>query len=630
MRKNFNHFWPSVLTVVLILLTACTDNKYDLGNLDKTIALGNDKGIALPGNNSTREIILNDLLAIDTTGCIKIDTTTGQYIFRQKSNDVEATTARINPITLISKQEDIHPFTVDIPINVKDLLEKGGLLARDAHKALLEETTLKVCSFNFSQEGHRDVVWLDEASTTSHLTLEIIFSDDIKRVLKSFSGLSVDFPDFLKLTNFKKDGTNITVDNGNIVKLGRIYPEKNLIVEADVETLYFNTEEEIAFNEEEYLVCCQDSLTMNGFINIIVSYENDMANINVDEALNIIEQQLNGQRDDFNLNISSDFCMSDFNITSATGRFQPNIKLDNIGSIEINENIPDFLNDPEVTINIDNPILTLNLTSDFLVDGLIDGVLTSTMKDGEIVTLHVDDIRMKKNTISNIMICARNPNNSIYNETTGWQVIEKGQAFRNIIKKIPERIDFGCVINADTNDVGTIDIDKDYHIKPAYNFDAPLALNTGSKIVYHDELDGWYGELKNLDLSKNATIEITANATNGSPLALHLTVTPFDIDHTSLADDINVVVETSESDNTIPASRKPGTIHITISQNNKGAFKKLDGIAFKAIAVSMENGNVLNSGTGTENTTQTLRLEDVSIFLTGKLEIDLNDHDEEN
>ena len=78
----------SLLLAGGMALTSCTDSNYDLGNIDGTVAFGSDQGITLPGNNSTTEMKLSDLIDIDESDCITtLDN--GDYVFYKIGNDVE-------------------------------------------------------------------------------------------------------------------------------------------------------------------------------------------------------------------------------------------------------------------------------------------------------------------------------------------------------------------------------------------------------------------------------------------------------------------------------------------------------------------------------------------------------------
>ena len=83
---------PIILLSLLLLggmtLGSCMDDNYDLGDIDGTVAFGSDEGITLPGNNSTAEIMLSDILDIDESDCITT-LENGDYVFFKKGDDVE-------------------------------------------------------------------------------------------------------------------------------------------------------------------------------------------------------------------------------------------------------------------------------------------------------------------------------------------------------------------------------------------------------------------------------------------------------------------------------------------------------------------------------------------------------------
>ena len=96
-----------------MMLTGCQDNNYDLGNLDKNIAIGSEAGLALPGDNSTRNIVLDDLLDISSSDVIATDNE-GNYVFEK---DDEGGVSEANPLVdvITIRQNQKRDFTVNIP-----------------------------------------------------------------------------------------------------------------------------------------------------------------------------------------------------------------------------------------------------------------------------------------------------------------------------------------------------------------------------------------------------------------------------------------------------------------------------------------------------------------------------------
>ena len=71
----------------------------------------------------------------------------------------------------------------------------------------------------------------------------------------------------------------------------------------------------------------------------------------------------------------------------------------------------------------------------------------------------------------------------------------------------------------------------------------------------------------------------------------------------------------------------PTELTIVMKQKKNNAFKLLDGISFKAIGTSQTDATTLNSGEGKDATTQTLKLDNISISLNGTIIISNDDDD---
>ena len=82
------------------------------------------------------------------------------------------------------------------------------------------------------------------------------------------------------------------------------------------------------------------------------------------------------------LHLSAVMSMGDITITSAKGKFNPDIDLGNLGNIEIN-NVPDFLTGDEVNVNLHNPIIELEIGSDIAVTGKVSGTIVATFDNGK-------------------------------------------------------------------------------------------------------------------------------------------------------------------------------------------------------------------------------------------------------
>ena len=103
------HVAPALLLAGGLFLAGCADNNYDLGNLNKTIAIGSDEGFALPGNNSTSNMILDDLLDLADNDVIQV-ASDGSYVFSRGADEDEVDGAMPVvdeiPLTQVASEND--------------------------------------------------------------------------------------------------------------------------------------------------------------------------------------------------------------------------------------------------------------------------------------------------------------------------------------------------------------------------------------------------------------------------------------------------------------------------------------------------------------------------------------------
>ena len=611
------------------LTTGCgTDDGIDLDDIDATIGVALDN-LRLPGNNSTHEIVFDELFSIDTTDCIKIDPKSGEYVFRKRGNDVKATNVEVAPITIVTDQDNIHP--TPLTLTAGDL----GITLPSRRRAGSVETGVKeiwetIQNFEFMETDLAgDVVDINTAESQSRLRLTAIFSSDLMQVLPRFSGLTFYLPEYLTLSDLSCDNGQLSLTDGHTIEVKDVQTTRGrLTISASISQLDLQVLKDPSLPAYLYYDRYQQpdgsyrgAVHLKGNVRLKAAFDPDMV-------------KTDNLRHGMTFVIDNQLTISNINIVSGEGRFCPSIELNDIGSIGIGDDVPSFLNDPDVRLQLDNPVLSLDIASDLAIDGFIDGVIETTYRPNASLSprrLPISGIKAKRGQVSHIMVCNYNPNTALYNETNGYQVIETGRTGQNLgwlLEKIPQDIEFSCTARADESTPGIIVLGHQYYIKPSYDFEAKLALNAGSTIVYNDSITDWQGDLKDLDLTVGSAITVESDVSNQLPVDLQLSITPIGAPKANGTRDrlnnlIDVVVTTDKANNLLVAEGKT-RLTIKATQKQKGAFKQLDGLRIKAIATSQQNGKTINSGLGTDKTTQTLKLEHITVTLNGQAEIDAN------
>ena len=184
----------------------------------------------------------------------------------------------------------------------------------------------------------------------------------------------------------------------------------------------------------------------------------------------------------------------------------------------------------------------------------------------------------------------------------------------DLIQTIPEKITFKANAYADQTKEGEFKLGYNgYNITTDYEFKAKLELEAGSTIVYNDTVDGWAEDLEDLLLHDNAKVEATFDITNNVPAKLDLEATPIDANGKDIAANMLKI----ENPSTIGTGVTKG-VKFTITQQNKDALKKLDGLRVKVKAISTGN-------TPLNKTSQTIKIENITVTVKGKVVFEDND-----
>lgn len=572
--------------LVIVALAACKDNNYDLSEINSVIGVGSDQGLALPGDNSTKDITLDDLLDLDDGDCITTEEN-GDYVFRQQGDDATPTTVKIDHITLMASDDNVQIHEMEVPF---EAITKAS--SRPKSLINIENT---VNTFDFCTQHSPDILSLEHAATTSHVTLRISFSNDMKVVVEKLEEMTVDLPDFFRMTNVTCNGRQWDGDaifaQKNVMTIYDVRPsDGDILIQGDITDLYFQT-----IDETEYLVCNSKEVAAIGHADVHVTVET----ANVNRAAYRLGMQLK---------IFSRLQFDDFVIREGTGRFNPSIALNDVGNVQVT-GVPDFLSDDEVFINLDNPLIYLDINSTLDVPGIVDGTLTSHFKNGSERSVPVPGMLVKPEATSHIVICRYTP----ANVAPDYQVIVQPE-LSTLFNQVPQTVSFDCVAHADTTKTGTVVLDHEYTITPSYRIEAPLKLNEGSVIIYNDSIDGWNEDLKDYSLSHDARVEVTADVDNHIPATITLTATAIDVRGNDLSSDFNIVISKS-----IEPLTETKDVHITITQKTDNAFQRLDGIILRA-KTDVVPGSMLNN-------LQTLKVKNIGMTLFGRVGIDVDSKD---
>lgn len=579
---------PAMTLLGGLALASCVNSDYDFNEVDATMGFGGE-GLELPGS-STDTIKLADVLDLGDDDCVKVRPN-GDYVFEQVGDNVEPAQPEIAPISVTQRQS----VSYDIDINVEPATRSAGD-ARAVTVVLSADGDMQ--SFEYDGDKPAEVVGLDYAETDANLSFSLHFPAGLSSVVASLDEISIQMPSFMEMSdvsaNIGADGS-WSIDGSRIV-FSNITTSRDLTVSARVSRLRFGVSDELGSLGIE-----GDKIVLDGRVHV---------------SMNSVATVSGGSIE--GLTASSDFAIDDMQITSVTGRFDPEIDLDNLGDVEIT-GVPDFLTDGNVRVDLYNPQILLTLNSDLNMGGFVGGTLTS-WKDGQpIASVTVPEMAVRAGGMTEMCICRNGEG------IEGYDVVQVVPELSTLIETIPDRITFEGTARADRNQTCEFELGHRYTVQPAYRVEAPIAFAENAQIVYKDTIDEWHEDIEDFELSDNSYITFTANIENRVPAYLTLSAYAIDVDGQRMGDD-EIKVEVS---NTVIASADGETssetpLTIRVSQNDGRALSRLDGLVFDVTASASDGGANPVEGMTLNSEKHFLIARDIKIKLVGTLIGDFN------
>ena len=601
MTKKNNQLLMFLSVAGLMAFTACTDDKYDLGDLDTTIGIGNDsdQGLKLP-TSSTKEIFLDDLLELNNSETVVIKEN-GDYAFQQNSNDVSPVHPNIAKIAIAKGGSTNIPVKIAVPTlpSGYDALPVGTPLPGTAG-SIREE----IQTFNYQDTYPEEIKSLKSADTEGSIDVTISFTEDLKGFISNFKTFNVELPQYMEIEveSTSQDKYDLS---GNILKFTDTPTSKPLTIKARIKKLHFTEVDD------------NNKLTLDGSKNITM-----VGDVKVDATY---DDAVKGSGNVDSLMINSTMTINSLTIVGATGSFSPKIEITDLGGVTLND-LPDFLTDGNVVVDLYNPQIIINLGSDLSIPGFLKGTLVAKDENGNVISrVAIPEVKInsaeENGGTSKILICRRDDKEDRPDGITDIAIVPE---LSNIIRKIPHTISFETEAHADdSRDDSYIKLDHDYTITPSYRIEAPIAFGKDARIVYNDTMDGWNDDIQDYEFANNSYLRVTTNIENQIPANLIMSAHAIDVNGKSIGNltvDIDKTIEAS----TDGVTSKTTPITITIKQTSQGALKAVDGIVF-TIEAAASDGNSTIEGITLNAKNHSLIAKDIEITLMGKIIIKSDD-----
>lgn len=587
-----HHLLPSALLVAgFLTLTGCTNNDYDLNNVDATMGFGSES-LVIP-NSSTKDIQLKDVLDLKEGGCVVTDAA-GNYLFQLAGGDVEAAYPNISPIIL----DVANVFDGDISLSST---ASTGAKARRAPGSSLHITSPKVRMFEY-HGNDRAVKSLNEAeideTNNINISIRLDFSN-ISTAVSNIESATLTLPAYLSISQVNGNGNGVPTLNGSKVTITDISTARPLELSLTTQKLDFTNQ-----NDHGSLSINNGAIDLTGYFSIAM------------------QCNVTGAMPD-NPTIKAKIGVADRTITmrSATGIFDPEINLNTLGEVDVT-GLPDFLDDDDVVADLDNPQILLTVNNDMDVAATVSATVISTKEGRELARVTLPEMSVAKNGLSKICICRQKTSELTqqYGEANVYAVSN----LSTLINRIPDHIKIVDVNAHAKAEVATIVFGKEYHVKPSYKVNAPLAFGENANIVYEDSFTGWNDDIDELDLAEGTYIEVTANVENKVPAYLTVKAYPVDAQGNKIEDKLLIEIpdEVAASTDGTTAVTTPITMKITPKEKN--SLKQLDGLVFRLEgSAKSANGNKV-TGISLNEREHTLKLNDIKVKIVGKIIGDFN------
>lgn len=578
--------------------SGCKDADYDFDNVDMLIGAGGEE-LELPGNNSTREIILDDFLELNNSDFVHI-ADNGDYQLSMTDENVVTTTARVDAIRLVNAVTTSSSVSFDIPRH--DGVSLAGID--------IPETEGDIASFEFAPTAvSEDIVALDNVALSSDFQLVVTKPSALKRIER----MELSFPDYLTFSGVTATSGDISVSDGNKMTVTGITANR-CVIHAKITGIKFGGAD-------------------GGLGNAAFSYARHEISLSarVKSAITVKGSDLDASASG-RISIGGAVTVADITVKNATGRFSPAIDFDNLGSVSLN-NIPNFLTDNQVTLDLYDPHINVEFNSELPLNGTVSGKMEATSAQGaNMATVAIPQFMLRSDGSSVVSIRRQ------YAPDSGDTVMVQVPALSELIRKIPARIDFTEIhAQSDSTATVTIEMNRDYEITARYSVECPLQFDDEAVIVYVDSIDDWNDDVKDFQFKETTVggqrtidgyLQVRAEVSNSIPAYITVSAVGIDTGGREISsDDLEVTV-----DKTIPASADgstpvAATVNIKLQPKNNAVFKRLNGLKFRltcSAADTSGEGSAAVVGKTINAYSQALKATSITVTKHGKIVYDAN------
>lgn len=570
MKKRLtNKTFSCAFVLLSSCMLSCVDSEYDLSkDLDMTVTVGGEN-LTIPASN-TKNITLEKIFDLNEESTVKADAD-GNYALSQTGKGSN-TRVSIEEITIKSSEIALQSARTELNY----MMSPSGTLEATVN----DKTSFSIDKRNITT----DVTELYSSDVIMPASLRMNIEGSNSLTLKK--GFQIEFPDYMTITTtdqrVKITGSILTfIQDINVSQNSALYIPIQ-VTRIDFESMGTGK----GLVAPGHLVIADD-------INI-----SGTSTTTGGSAIQMI--------------MDTEIKIDEIQLTQVTAKVNPEINV-SIDPITIN-NLPDFLKDEQVRIDMTDPKIYLTVSNTSPVEVNFSGVLKSYKGGKLLASVPVGQspnlITIPGNQPDEYIICLHRLNNHVEGADASVTV----ENLNDLIETIPDEIRMDNIEAKASDKRCTIVLGSTYNVKTDYEINAPLQFNEGTNIVYSDVIDNWNKDVKDLSVKE---VVITMDAQNSIPLTMNMEVKAINKNGTVL-NSISTEVSSQIAAGTME-NAKVTPLKITLKSTDANAFKELDGLKYEVSATSSAetSGKVLNKN-------QYLRLENMTIKIKGGVTVDMN------
>ena len=567
-KQSTNKAVLGMLVLSLLGLPSCVDNDYDLSkDINMSVTVGGDN-LTVPSSD-TKDITLEKIFDLEEGSAVQADAD-GNYALKQ-TGERSDTQVSIDRVIIGSDAVSVTPASVDLAFH-------------EITDSELEADVSTSTKFHVEKNGVTpDVIQLSEADVAMSASLNMRVEGTRGLTLKS--GFVITFPKYLTV-----------VPQDDRVEMNG----QNLIFKNDIEVLPTS---QLSIPLSVTHIDFENMKSGNGLI--------EVGHLLIDDEVEVKGTATTAGGNDVRMSLTTAFNIEQIELTSVVAKVDPEINV-NISPISIN-NIPDFLKDEKVTVNMTDPRIFLTVSNDSPIEIDFKATLTSSKEGTLLATVQVGEQPnpvVIPGHVTDYVICLHRQSGDVEGADASVTVSDLNE----LIKTIPDEIRIKDVQAKAADKLVELTLGSTYQVNTDYEINAPLQFNDGTTIVYNDSFTGWQGDLEDIYVKE---LVVSLEATNTIPLGMEMTVEAIDAEGKVLDEVATAVSERIQAGT--PEAPSVTALDITLKTTHPEAFKKLDGLKYAVSASSSAEtaGQILNKE-------QHLRLDKMVIKVKGGVTVDLN------